>query len=74
MRKGDIEFANVKFWYQNKPEDIILEDASFKIPNGSSVAIVGAEGSGKKTIINLIQRFHDVKKGCIKIDKIDVKD
>lgn len=69
MRKGEIEFQNVRFWYNNKPDEIVFEDVSFKIASGSSIAIVGSEGSGKKTLLNLIQRFYDVRKGSVKIDK-----
>jgi len=72
MNKGEIEFVNVIFWY--RPEDVIFKDLSFKIESGKSIAIVGGESSGKKTILNLIQRFYDVKKGTIKISKYDVKE
>jgi ATP-binding cassette subfamily B protein len=60
---GDIEFRNVSFAY-NEPE-YVLRDVSFTIPRGATVAIVGATGSGKTTIISLLSRFYDYQKGDI---------
>ena len=76
---GRIEFQNVWFTYDAMPEhgsepNWILRDVSFTAEPGSSVAIVGATGAGKSTIINLLLRFYDVQKGQIRIDGIDVKD
>jgi ATP-binding cassette subfamily B protein len=59
----DIEFRNVSFAY-DEPE-YVLRDVSFKVPRGSTVAIVGATGSGKTTIISLLNRFYDIQKGEI---------
>lgn len=75
---GEIEFKNVWFAYKDDDEmildgDWILKNVSFKINKGEKVAIVGATGSGKSTIINLICRFYDVQKGQILIDGIDIK-
>lgn len=70
--KGDIEFDNVSFAYIN--EEYILKDFSLKIPAGSSVALVGATGSGKSTIVNLICRFYEPTTGVIKIDGKDYKE
>ena len=69
--KGNIQFKNIKFYY-NKGEDV-LKDISFNVKSGEKVAIVGATGSGKTTIVNLLTRFYDAQKGSIKLDEIDIK-
>jgi ATP-binding cassette subfamily B multidrug efflux pump len=69
---GEIEFKNV--WMAYKNEDWVLKDLNFKIKKGQTVAIVGATGSGKTTIINLINRFYEFNKGEILIDGISVKE
>lgn len=68
---GEIEFKNVYFAYD---KDWILKDVSFKINPGEAVAFVGATGSGKSTIINLISRMYDIQKGEILIDGVNIKD
>ena len=69
--KGDIELQNVWFAYQD--EDWVLKGVDLKIAPGETLAIVGATGAGKSTIINLINRFYDIQKGHIKVDGVDVK-
>ena len=69
---GEIEFENVWFAYQD--EDWVLKDVSFKIAPGERVAIVGATGSGKTTIISLLNRFYNIQKGIIRLDGHDLKD
>ncbi|MDO9275286.1 MAG: ABC transporter ATP-binding protein [Lutibacter sp.] len=64
--KGDIEFKNVRFSY-NKGEEV-LKGISFKVNAGETVAIVGATGAGKSTIINLVNRFYEIDEGEICID------
>lgn len=76
--RGEIEFENVWFAYKHDEEMIsddewVLKNVSFKINAGEKVAIVGATGSGKSTIINLICKFYTVQKGRILIDGIDIK-
>ena len=68
---GDIEFRHVDFAYN--PDEPVLRDVSFHIPAGSSVAIVGATGAGKTSIISLLGRFYDVQGGQILIDGVDVR-
>lgn len=68
--KGDIEFKNV--WFAYNDEDYVLKDISFKINEGEKVAFVGATGSGKTTIINLISKFYNINKGTITIDGINI--
>ena len=69
---GDIEFRDVHFAYN--PDEPVLKGVSFKIPAGTSVAIVGATGAGKTSIISLLSRFYDVQEGQILLDGIDVRD
>ena len=69
--KGNIQFKNIKFYY-NQGEDV-LKDISFNVKSGEKVAIVGATGSGKTTIVNLLTRFYDAQKGSIKLDEMDIK-
>jgi len=70
--EGDIEFQNVWFAYNRK--DHVLEDVSFSLKAGESLAIVGATGSGKSTIINTLLRFYDIQKGQIRIDGVSLKE
>jgi ATP-binding cassette subfamily B protein len=68
---GDIEFRDVHFAYN--PEEPVLKGVSFKIPAGTSVAIVGATGAGKTSVISLLSRFYDVQGGQILVDGMDVR-
>lgn len=69
--KGNIEFSNVSF-------DIgitnILSDINFSVEQGKTLGIMGATGSGKSSVINLLERFYDTTEGTVKIDGVDVKD
>ncbi len=77
---GNIEFRNV--WFSYDPEidssdenaDWILKDVSFSVRSGESLAIVGATGAGKTTIISLVLRFYDIQRGAILLDGIDIRD
>jgi len=69
---GEVEFKDVWFAYNN--DDYILKNISFKISKGDSVGFVGATGSGKTSIINLINRFYDFQKGKILIDNKNIED
>ena len=69
---GDIEFRDVHFSYN--PGEPVLKGVSFKIPAGTSVAIVGATGAGKTSIISLLSRFYDVQEGQVLVDGVDVRD
>jgi len=68
--KGKVEFRNV--WFAYNDEEYVLKDISFLINPGESVAIVGATGAGKSSIINLLLRFYDINKGQILIDDVDI--
>jgi len=70
---GEIEFLQVSFQYPNA-EEKVLEDISFKINPGETLAIIGATGSGKSTLINLIPRFYDVTSGEVLVNGRNVKE
>ena len=68
---GSIEFQNVWFAYNN--EEWVLKDVSFSVDEGEKLAFVGATGSGKTTLMNLLMRFYDVQKGAVLVDGVDVR-
>ena len=70
--KGNIEFRNVRFGYLENEE--VLHGISFKVKAGETIAIVGATGAGKSTIINLLNRFYEINSGAILIDGINIRD
>jgi ATP-binding cassette subfamily B protein len=70
--KGNIKFNQVSFAYVD--EDYVLKDITFEVKSGETVALVGATGAGKSSIINLISRFYEVNKGSITIDGHNIKD
>ncbi|MFX0555192.1 ABC transporter ATP-binding protein [Maribacter sp. CXY002] len=70
--KGNIEFKEVRFGYLEDEE--VLHGISFDVEAGETVAIVGATGAGKSTIINLLNRFYEINSGTICIDGVDIKD
>lgn len=70
--KGNIKFEKVHFSYIDDEE--VLKDVSFDVKSGQTIAIVGATGAGKSTIINLLNRFYDIQKGKIYIDEVDIKE
>ena len=70
--KGNVVFDKVNFAYNDV--DYVLKDVSFEIKPYETLAIVGSTGSGKSTIINLLNRFYDIQKGQISIDGADIKD
>lgn len=71
--KGKLEFKNVDFYFKDAQE-LVLKNISFTVNPGETIAIIGSTGSGKSTIINLIERFFDAKEGEILIDDINIKD
>ena len=70
--EGQIEFKNVWFAYNDR--DYVLKDITFAVAPGETLALVGATGAGKSSIINLLSRFYDIKRGKIIIDGVEVKD
>ena len=71
--KGNVEFKNVSFTYEGK-ETPALNQVSFSIPKGKTVALVGRSGSGKSTIANLLTRFYNVDSGEILLDGVNIQD
>lgn len=70
---GEVEFRHVSFKYPDA-EDYVLHDISFTAHKGETVAFIGATGSGKSTIVNLVARFYDATEGEVLVDGINVKD
>ncbi|HLJ65939.1 MAG TPA: ABC transporter ATP-binding protein [Chloroflexota bacterium] len=70
--RGDIEFRNVTFGYT--PDFPVLRNVSFRIRAGESVAIVGATGAGKTSLISILSRFYDIQDGQILLDGVDIRD
>lgn len=70
--KGEVEFKNV--WFAYNDDKYILKGINFSLSEGESLAIVGATGSGKSTLVNVLCRFYDFQKGDIRIDGISIKD
>jgi ATP-binding cassette, subfamily B, multidrug efflux pump len=69
--KGEVEYRNV--WFAYNPDDFVLRDVSFHVNSGETVALVGATGAGKTSIINLMTRFYDIQKGAILVDGTDIR-
>lgn len=72
--KGEVEFSHVSFTYDRgtPAETKVLEDVSFSVKPGETIALVGPTGAGKTTIVNLISRFYDIEEGTIRVDGYDL--
>lgn len=70
--RGDVSFEHVSFAY--KEGEPVLKDISFKIEAGQTIALVGATGAGKSSVISLLNRFYDIQRGSIKIDNLDIRE
>ncbi|XP_047148085.1 ABC transporter B family member 15-like [Vigna umbellata] len=69
---GEVEFEDVKFVYPSRPDSVILKEFSLRVPAGKTVALVGGSGSGKSTVISLLQRFYDPVEGEIRVDGVAI--
>lgn len=74
VHEGSIEFSNVSFSYHNQEDDLVLTDISFKAESGQMVAILGATGAGKTTLVHLIPRLYEVYSGEIRVGGVPVQD
>jgi ATP-binding cassette subfamily B multidrug efflux pump len=74
VSSGHIEFKNVSFAYDTAQEELVLRNISFQAEPGKTLAILGATGSGKSSLVSLIPRLYDTTSGSVLIDGIDVKD
>jgi ATP-binding cassette subfamily B (MDR/TAP) protein 1 len=72
--RGDIEFRDVYFYYPTRPDEQIFKGFSLTIPSGMTIALVGQSGSGKSTVISLIERFYDPQLGDVLIDSVNLKE
>jgi ATP-binding cassette subfamily B protein len=70
--QGGISFE--KMWFAYNEEDYVLKNVEFNVPPGKTLAIVGATGAGKTSIINILTRYYEINKGCIKIDDTPIQD
>lgn len=74
VQNGSVEFKNVSFKYYSKRKENVLENISFKINAGETIGIIGATGSGKSSLVQLIPRLYDANEGEILVDGINVKE
>lgn len=72
--EGSIELQHIRHIYPSRPEVVVMEDVNLKIPAGKTTALVGASGSGKSTIVGLVERFYDPVGGSITLDGRNVRD
>ncbi|KAI3935537.1 hypothetical protein MKW92_025166 [Papaver armeniacum] len=72
--RGDIELSDVYFSYPTRPKELIFNRFSLCIPGGTTSALVGQSGSGKSTVISLVERFYDPQKGKVLIDGVNLKE
>ena len=70
--KGEVEFKNV--WFAYDEENYVLKDISFSAHHGESIALVGATGAGKSSVINILSRFYEINEGSIYVDGINIKE
>lgn len=71
--RGEIEFKNIDFAYPSRPDFPVLEGFSLRVMPGETLGVVGGSGSGKSTVISLLERFYDPVRGDILLDKENIK-
>lgn len=74
VKEGRIEFKDVSFSYDGKEESLVLEHLNFTVEPGQTVGIIGATGSGKTSLVQLIPRLYDVVSGSVLVDGVDVRE
>ena len=72
--KDRISFKNVSFAYESAPDNIVLDDLSFSVKKGETIALVGGSGAGKSTILDILPRFYEIQKGEILLDSKSISD
>jgi ATP-binding cassette subfamily B (MDR/TAP) protein 1 len=72
--EGNIEITNLNFAYPSRPGAPVLRDFNISIPAGKTTALVGASGSGKSTVVGLLERWYAPSSGSIMLDGIDISD
>lgn len=72
--KGSITFSDVQFTYPSRPDVPVLKGLSISFAAGTTSALVGASGSGKSTIVSLVERFYDPNSGVVRLDGVDLKE
>ncbi|NGX17255.1 ABC transporter transmembrane domain-containing protein [Wenzhouxiangella sp. XN24] len=70
--RGEVRVENLDFWYPARPDRKALDNVSFTVPAGKTVALVGPSGAGKTTVFQLLLRFYDPQSGCIRLDGVDI--
>ncbi|KAG9153943.1 hypothetical protein Leryth_022985 [Lithospermum erythrorhizon] len=70
---GQVELKNVNFSYPSRPDVLVLKNFSITVPSGKTIALVGSSGSGKSTVVSLIERFYDPTSGQVMLDGQDIK-
>jgi ATP-binding cassette subfamily B protein len=73
-RGPEVVFEGVTFWYQMRPNVLVLDGLSMRVPSGATAALVGKSGGGKTTIVSLLLRYYDVKGGSVALDGTDLRD
>ena len=71
--KGEIELKRVRFAYPTRPDAILFDDFNLRVPAGKTLALVGRSGSGKSSVISLIERFYDPLSGKVYVDQKDIR-
>ena len=73
VKDGSIRFSHVSFAYNNEAEEPVLKDVSLEIASGEAIGIIGATGSAKSSLVNLISRLYDVREGSVSVGGVDVR-
>ncbi|KAM0914411.1 hypothetical protein ACQ4PT_011590 [Festuca glaucescens] len=71
--RGDVELKDVYFSYPTRPDHLVFNGFSLRVPNGMTMALVGESGSGKSTVVSLVERFYDPQSGEVLIDGVDIR-